>query len=235
MIKALWECQGGAIRNPFVERMQAGKETISGLLPMPESVRPPHRPLLHHPGADSRRTRAGGRRPDFLWSQGGELNRITTVKEAIRGVRGLENSGKSRSLYCKRERKHSHENLENHSRPYRRRPCYRWDCRHSLGMRQEVSCPGKRAGNSPGFRKRRSQNRRPYPNGIARRQSGRFLACRAGWWLCGGVTNVLQSMVLREVSMIGGWERPGSWASRPFTLRLPRLFTNSSQQITGSR
>lgn len=28
----------------------------------------------------------------------------------------MENSGKSRSLYCRRERKHSHEKLENHSR-----------------------------------------------------------------------------------------------------------------------
>ena len=113
----------------------------------------------------------------------------------------MENSGKSRSLYCKRERKHSHENLENHSRPYRGRPCYRRDCRHSLGMRQEVSCPGKRAGNSPGLRRRRSQNRRPYPNGIARRQSGRFLACRAGWRLCGGY-KCFAKLVLREVSMI---------------------------------
>lgn len=120
----------------------------------------------------------------------------------------MENSGKSRSLYCKRERKHSHENLENHSRPYRRRPCYRWDCRHSLGMRQEVSCPGKRAGNSPGLRRRRSQNRRPSPGEIPSQQSGGFLACRAGWWLCGGY-KCFAKLVLREVSMILGMEKAG--------------------------
>lgn len=61
-----------------------------------------------------------------------------------------------------------------------------------------------------------------------------WIACRGGWWLCGGY-KCFAKLVLREVSMIGGWERPGSPASRPFTLRFPRLFTNSSQQITGSR
>lgn len=120
----------------------------------------------------------------------------------------MENSGKSRSLYCKRERKHSHENLENHSRPYRRRPCYRRDCRHSLGMRQEVSCPGKRAGNSPGFRRRRGKNRRPIPGGIPSQQSGGFLAYRAGWWLCGGY-KCFAKLVLREVSRILGMEKAG--------------------------
>ena len=83
IIKSPVGMPGRAIRNPFVERMQAGKETISGCY----QCLPPHRPLLHHPGADSRRTRAGGSRPDFLRSQGGGIESHYHRKRSDPGVR----------------------------------------------------------------------------------------------------------------------------------------------------
>lgn len=75
---------GRAIRNPFVERMQAGKETISGCYQCLKACDPRTAPYCI---TQALIRAVQGQVEDgliFCGARVGELNRITTVKEAIR-------------------------------------------------------------------------------------------------------------------------------------------------------
>lgn len=84
VIKSPVGMPGRAIRNPFVERMQAGKETISGCYQCLKACDPRTAPYCI---TQALIRAVQGQVEDgliFCGARVGELNRITTVKEAIR-------------------------------------------------------------------------------------------------------------------------------------------------------